>query len=68
VSNPETRDWTINATPPPSSTYKPTSHLIIDSRKVAPAKLTAIENLLYGTASVAPSMPSQAAIAGVLSG
>ena len=44
----------------------PTSSIVIDSTKVPAAKLTAIEDLLYGTASASASLPSPAQIKGIL--
>lgn len=49
-----TTSWTINTRPAPAatylgSTYKPTAHIIIDSRFVPTAsRLNALENSLYG--------------------
>lgn len=43
--------WSISTTPVELSGYKPTSVLTIDSTKIAQAKLTAIENVLYGKAA-----------------
>lgn len=37
--------------------HKPTSSIEIDSTKIAAAKLTLIENALYGTASAEPYLP-----------
>jgi len=58
-----TLSWTIYGVPPrPASysgvTYKPTSHLILDTRVLDPTDLEAFENLLYGTAvGVTPLIP-----------
>ncbi len=45
-----TFSWTISTTPVPVNGFKPTAHLVIDSTTVTPAKLAAIETILYGTA------------------
>ena len=37
--------------------HKPTATLVIDSRKVDSAKLTKIENALYGTESTEAHLP-----------
>lgn len=42
--------------------YNPISTIILDSRKVDPSVLAAIENRLYGTESANPSLPSPAEI------
>ena len=62
-----TRSWTINTVPPAASTYKPTAHFIIDSTKVNAAKLTTLENMLYGSFSGNAALPSQATVIATLS-
>lgn len=66
---PETRSWTIDTVPADRGTLliKPTAHLIIDSTKSNPDAMVAIENLLYGSASLTPQMLSQSAFATLLS-
>lgn len=64
--DPESRQWTMHTVPSPASTYKPTAHIIINSKLVASSKLTSLENLLYGTTSANPSLPTQAAIIALL--
>jgi hypothetical protein len=46
-------------------TYKPTSIITIDSTKVAAAALRALEDELYGTNAVAPSLPLPAEVIGI---
>lgn len=43
-----TFSWEISTTPVDVPSYKPTSHVIIDSTKVDAAKLTTFEDILYG--------------------
>ena len=50
----EAMSWDVNTVPIAVSGYKPTASVVIDSTKVAEAKLTLIKNSLYGTAN-APS-------------
>lgn len=52
-----TFSWELTTTPVPVTGFKPTASLVIDSTKIAEAKLTAIEEILYGTASVAARLP-----------
>ena len=49
--NPEaiTFSWEVTTTPVSVKGFKPTSQITIDSTKVEPTKLTALENILYGT-------------------
>lgn len=53
--------WEITTTPVPVTGYKPTSVITIDSTKVQPADLTALEAALYGAAS-APVLPTPTAV------
>lgn len=57
-----TFSWEITTTPVEVGTvggtpYKPTAKMTIDSSKVDPVKLAALEEQLYGTVSTDPSMP-----------
>lgn len=73
----QTFSWTISTTPVEVSGFKPTAHLYFDSTTLASAKLTAIENILYGTAAttgtnataaVAARLPLPAEIVTILTG
>ena len=50
--------WEITTTPVPTTGYKPTSLIVIDSTVVDPADLTALETILYGAAAVEPELPT----------
>lgn len=52
-----TFSWEVTTTPVNVTGFKPTSQITIDSTKVDPAKLTKIEDLLYGSADKEPSLP-----------
>lgn len=67
VITPAPFQWELNAVPSPSDSYKPTSHLVVDSTLVDPAVLMDIEHFLYGGNSYNPVMPSQMDIIHVLS-
>ena len=56
-SDPETYSWTLTATPDRSIDGNYGAHYILDSREVPLAKLSQIETILYGTASIAPRLP-----------
>lgn len=45
-----TMSWETSTTPVDVEGHKPTAHLIIDSTKVDPSKLSALEDILYGKA------------------
>lgn len=52
-----TFSWEVNTTPVNVNGKKPTATLIIDSTKADKAKLTALEDILYGSESVEPRLP-----------
>jgi len=53
-----TFSWEVTTTPVTVESFKPTSHLIIDSTKADPAKLAELEKKLYGDDSAGtPSLP-----------
>lgn len=47
--DPETMSWEVSTTPVAVEGFRPTAHLVIDSRTTAEAKMTALKNALYGT-------------------
>lgn len=49
--------WEMTTTPISVTGFKPTSHIEIDSTKVDSAKLTTLENTLYGTTEQSPRLP-----------
>jgi hypothetical protein len=55
-----TFSWEFTSTPAPVTGYKPTSLIVIDSTKVQPADLAALELILYGnsTGPVQPKLPT----------
>lgn len=55
-----TFSWEFTTTPAPVTGYKPTSLIVIDSTKVDPADLAALEVILYGnsTGPVQPRLPT----------
>lgn len=53
-------EWTISAVPEEVDGFRPVPQVVVDSRTVDPAILTALENQLYGTAVTAPAMPDMA--------
>lgn len=58
--------WDILARPVLVTNRKPTAHLIIDSTKVFPAHLVEIENILYGTVSTNPRIPTPAELLAIV--
>lgn len=56
-TEPSELSWAITTRPPLLTSYKPTAHLIIDSRKTAPALLVSVENILYGSISLSSRLP-----------
>lgn len=52
--------WTVSTTPVTVPGFKPTAHLYFDSTSLAAAKLTALENVIYGTAATTGENPTDA--------
>lgn len=63
-----TFSWTLTTTPVPVTGMKPTSIITIDSTKVNAAALAALEQVLYGTAGVDPSLPMPDTVIAMFSG
>ena len=53
-----TFSWEITTTPVPVTGHKPTSTITIDSLKADKTKLKSLEDMLYGTASEDPKLPT----------
>lgn len=51
-------EWEITAVPESIDNYRPTAHVILDSRKLDPYLISDIEELLYGTEETDPKLPS----------
>lgn len=59
---PQLFDWTLNGLPVALSGHRPTSHISLHSRTIDPSLLAEIEETLYGTELVNPSLPSLTAL------
>ena len=70
----KTFSWSVTALPVAASGFQPTASMVIDSTKVAPAKLTQILNLIYGTnadtdtntVATDPTLPTFDTLKGIL--
>ena len=51
--------WGITTTPPLLSAYKPTAHMVIDSKKTNSILLATIEDILYSSTSARLPLPSE---------
>ena len=49
--------WEFSTTPVSVDGFRPMAHIVIDSTKVAPEKLTSLENMLYGSTSEEAKLP-----------
>ena len=58
--SPEANPWSWDAegTPVPMTGYKPTAKLEFDSTKLGAAKMAALEDILYGSATAASRLPT----------
>jgi hypothetical protein len=50
--------WALSGSPVVLSGHRPTSHLVVDSRTIPSETLPELENMLYGTESTDPFLPS----------
>lgn len=65
--NPVEFSWDIQAVPVKVEGFRPTAHIIIDTRHMAQARIDDIEALLYGSDSSLPAMPTPQTIFDMLS-
>ena len=59
-------EWTFNACPIPAENHKPTAHYFIDSTTTHPYFISEIEDILYGTETTEPRLPTIAELAVIL--
>lgn len=59
---PITLSWGIQTTPELSTSYRPSAHFTIDTRRMSPEDLILLEDKLYGTETTDPELPSPAAL------
>lgn len=67
---PTTMSWTASTTPTPFTKYdyKPTAHMYVDSTKTDPAKLKALETIIWGDDATEPRMPTPDEVVDILIG
>lgn len=61
-----TFSWEVSTTPVPVPDFKPTALLILDSSKIDPDDLTALEDILYGTDADDARLPLPAEVIGLV--
>lgn len=64
--NPSTLSWEVKATPVPIEGYRPTAHIVIDTRHMDSDNIAKIEELLYGSAEAPAQLPDPETIIGLL--
>jgi hypothetical protein len=57
TTDPNDFSWKITCRPSPTPGYKPTAHIVIDSRDTDPSVLALLEDTLYGTDEEASRLP-----------
>ena len=57
-SEPLNFDWDIYSIPEKASPYRPTGHIILDSRLMNDDVLASLEDIIYGTEGTKPRLPS----------
>ncbi len=65
-TTPLTYKWDIDVIPKYTTARKPISHVVVETNRYSAAAITALENILYGTVSTAPRLPTQAEINGFM--
>ena len=63
-----TFSWEMTTVPVNVTGFKPTATIILDSTKLGTAKMTAIEDVLYGTAEVDPRLPLPDEVLSIING
>lgn len=58
----KTFSWSVTTLPVAATGFQPTASMVLDSTKIPEAKLTQIENLLYGTAGEGQSQGTDASL------
>ena len=57
-TDPEDFSWKITCKPPTMDGYRPTAHVILDTRTTDPSVISAVEDILYGTEEDQARLPS----------
>lgn len=65
---PSTFTWDVITTPLEVPNRRPTSHLILDSRKLTKGRLELLEFILYGSTNTLPSLPTPEVLISAFSG
>jgi len=58
LADPMLRVWSLDAVPVGGLTYRPSAHYILDSSKMNPEVLEAVEDIIYGTDIESARLPS----------
>lgn len=67
-ADPDVFAWKITTLAPELTGFKPSAHLVVDSRLTDPAVLTAVEDQLYGSVSLSSSLPTPDELVAIFSG
>lgn len=58
TTEPNEFSWSVTTVPPVVTGFRPTAHLVVDSRYTPTGLLVAIEDILYGSDAAAPRLPT----------
>lgn len=58
TTEPEDFSWKITCKPPAIDGYRPTAHIVVDSRSTDPSVMSALEDILYGTETDQSRLPT----------
>lgn len=67
-SSPSEFEWAISAVPEDVYGFRPTSHIIVDTRNASPWFVDDLEEILYGTETTDPFLPSIQSLASYVTG
>lgn len=68
MATPGAFTWSLITRPEKYYGYHPTAHVVIDSTRTTEAKLLEVENLLYGTSTSAPTLPTLSELMSIFGG
>lgn len=64
-TEPSEFEWSLSSIPEDIERYKPTAHVIIDTRRMDPLLISDIEDVLYGTSGDEPTEPTLPSLKGL---
>ena len=66
--DPNVRAWRIDAVPPVYGNYRPSAHYILDSSRMSSEIMEILEDIIYGSETTPPRLPSPGEIIDIVKG